>query len=68
MCIADVNEENIDSIMSEYTQAYPPYDKELLLSWAGKHWNASDPSRRLPKLDDSHILVRTKAVNKVLYE
>ena len=24
--IADVNEQNVDSIMSDYTQAYPPQD------------------------------------------
>ena len=58
--IADVNEENVDSILKEYTQAYPPDDRDLLLSWAGQHWNKTDPSARLPRPLDDHIIRRGK--------
>ena len=48
--IADVNEDNIKSIMSEYTQQYPPRDKpEVLLNMAGTHWKKDDPNMKLPK-------------------
>ena len=36
--VADLNENNVDSIMNHYTQAYPPKDRDLILSWSGKHW------------------------------
>jgi len=54
--IADVNEDNVDQILKEYTQAYPPDDRDLLLSWAGRHWRADDPSVKLPKPTPGHIL------------
>jgi hypothetical protein len=48
--IADINEENIDSIMDHHTQHYPPSDQPLvLLDMAGTHWKADDPSIRLPE-------------------
>jgi hypothetical protein len=56
--IADVNEQNVDRIMQEYTQAYPPQDRELLLGWAGRHWKPGDPSRKLPEPPKDHVLVR----------
>jgi hypothetical protein len=59
--IADVNEQNANSILKEYTQAYPPDDRELLLSWAGRHWKKSDPSAQLPRPSDDHILMRRQA-------
>lgn len=58
--IADVNEKNADSILKEYTQAYPPDDRELLLSWAGRHWKKTDPTVRLPRPSDDHILMQKK--------
>jgi hypothetical protein len=54
--IADVNEDNMQSIMNEYTQAYPPQDPDLLLSWAGRHWRKDDPTRHLPYPESNHVL------------
>jgi len=56
--VADVNEANADRIMADYTQAYPPQDRELLMSWAGRHWKPDDPSAKLPKPPHDHILIR----------
>jgi hypothetical protein len=56
--LADVTEENADYIMKQYTQAFPPQDRTLLLSWAGRHWNPKDPSKKLPKPPPNHILVK----------
>lgn len=36
--VADVNRDNVDNILLDYTQAYPPKDPILLLKEAGKHW------------------------------
>jgi len=36
--VADVKEDNVDAILADYTQAYPPNDRELLLSKQGIHW------------------------------
>jgi hypothetical protein len=47
--IADVNPGNVDAILEEYTQKYPPKDVDMLLSKAGSHWQANDPSKRLPQ-------------------
>lgn len=57
--VADVSEENVENILADYTQAYPPRDRELLLRWAGRHWKRDDPSARLPKPAADHILVVT---------
>ena len=54
--IADVNEQNVDSIMSNYTQAYPPQDQDMLLGWSARHWKKNDPSRKLPTPADTHVL------------
>jgi hypothetical protein len=55
--IADVNDDNVDNILNEYTQAYPPSDdRDLLLGWAGRHWKKGDPSVTLPKPSKGHIL------------
>lgn len=45
--VADVQPWNIDSILLDYTQAYPPKDPELLLKEAGKHWRKGE-SAKLP--------------------
>jgi hypothetical protein len=48
--IGDINEDNIDNILSDYTQHYPPKDRpDLLLEMAGTHWHRDDPSARLPE-------------------
>ena len=48
--IADIQEDNIDSIMADYTQNYPPpRRKDLLLRMAGTHWKRNDPFVRLPE-------------------
>ena len=60
--IADVNERNADSILNEYTQAFPPDELDLLLSWAGRHWRKDDPTVKLPKPGKDHILLRTESV------
>jgi hypothetical protein len=56
--ITDVNEQNADGILNHYTQAYPPNDRDLLLSWAGRPWKKDDPTRKLPLPESDHILVR----------
>jgi hypothetical protein len=56
--IADINEFNVEAIMEDYTQAYPPQNRDLLLSWAGMHWKKDDPSVSLPKPSSDFILKR----------
>ena len=50
--IADIGADNIDAILSDYvtySQAYPPPGQpEILLRSAKKHWDCSNPSRKLP--------------------
>lgn len=60
--IADVNEINADNIMKQYTQAFPPNDRELLLSWAGRHWKPNDPAAKLPQPEKGHVLLRDATV------
>jgi hypothetical protein len=55
--VADINEDNVDSIMNFYTQPYPPKDRNTLLSWAGMHWKKDDPTASLPKLGSNHVLL-----------
>lgn len=59
--VADVNEENVGNILNEYTQEYPPQDRELLLQWSAKHWKKDDPSVSLPEPDGNHILLRNRS-------
>lgn len=48
--VADIDHTNIDDIVKDYTQRYPPKDEpELLLRMAGSHWNAINPELKLPK-------------------
>ena len=48
--VADIGEDNIDAIMADYTQNYPPKDQpDILLNMAGAHWRRDDPSYRLPE-------------------
>lgn len=48
--IADVDENNVEAVMSSYTQSYPPPDRpDVLLGMAGSHWNSSDPEVKLPR-------------------
>jgi hypothetical protein len=55
--IADINEENVEAILDEYTQHYPPKGKpEVLMGMAGMHWRRDDPSVRLPKPAEDHVL------------
>lgn len=56
--IAEVTKDNVLSIMSDYTQAYPPRNHKLLLSWAGRHWKRDDPERMLPKPNSDHVLLQ----------
>jgi hypothetical protein len=61
--IADVNDQNYESILDHYTQAYPPNDDvDLLLSWKGRHWKKDDPSRKLPTPSPDHILLQNPEV------
>lgn len=47
--IADLNDANAQSIVDDFTQAYPPRgDVDFLLSQAGAHWHPTDKSKRLP--------------------
>jgi SET domain len=56
--IADVNVHNVANITSYITQDYPPADENLLLSWAGAHWNPNNSSCKLPIPGSDHILLR----------
>lgn len=56
--ITDVNEDNVESIMDQYTQHFPPSDPELLLGWSGRHWKPDDPTRHLPNPPNNHILLQ----------
>jgi hypothetical protein len=60
--IADVNEQNVERIMEEYTQAFPPQDAKLLMSWSGRHWKPGDPTKKLPEPSKDHILRRAGLV------
>ena len=57
--VADINYTNADWLAEEVTQVYPP-DGKTLLDWAGRHWRKNDPSVKLPKPKDGHILFRNK--------
>jgi hypothetical protein len=60
--IADIEEDNIGPILSDFTQNYPSPDRpDLLLKMAGKHWKANDPYVILPEpfvadFEDSPII------------
>ena len=48
--VADIYPSNLDAILTDYTQHYPPQDRpDLLLAMAGKHWQANDPKAKLPR-------------------
>ena len=48
--VADIDTENIEKIMNDYTQYYPPSDRpDLLLAMAGTHWDANNPEAKLPR-------------------
>jgi hypothetical protein len=48
--VADITVDNIDAILTDYTQQYPPNDRpELLLAMAGNHWHRDIPHARLPE-------------------
>jgi hypothetical protein len=47
--IADVKPGIVEDILMGYSQIYPPNDADWLLSKAGSHWQAKDPSKRLPQ-------------------
>jgi hypothetical protein len=47
--VADISVDNIDALLTDYTQQYPPKDQpELLLAMAGNHWHRDNPEARLP--------------------
>jgi hypothetical protein len=47
--VADIRPDNIDSIVSDYTQKYPPPRRpDILMRMAGDHWKRGDPYARLP--------------------
>jgi hypothetical protein len=48
--IADIRPDNVERIMKEYTQSYPPRsDSSLLLTLAATHWQRADARIRLPR-------------------
>lgn len=61
--VADVNEENAGAILNEYTQAYPPDDRDLLMSWSGRHWRKDDTTAKLPAPVSGHILLEANTDN-----
>lgn len=46
--LADVTEGNVESILSGYTQKYPPRDASRLLNQAGVHWKRGSSTACLP--------------------
>ena len=54
--VAEVDEDNVDRLLEDYTQIYPPVDRDLLLSWAGMHWQRGKTEISLPTLSSRHIL------------
>ncbi|GKY99566.1 hypothetical protein MPSEU_000910800 [Mayamaea pseudoterrestris] len=54
--VADVNALNVERIQDQYTQAFPPRDSALLMSWAGRHWRPNDASYKLPVPVSDHVL------------
>jgi hypothetical protein len=64
--IADIGEDNIDAILKDYTQRYPPRDPEILLGMAGSHWRSDDPSTRLPEPVAGHVLLSSSSAFKTL--
>jgi hypothetical protein len=48
--IGDISEDNIDAILSDYTQNYPPKSRpDILMKMAGTHWQRNNPDVRLPE-------------------
>ena len=47
--VADVNAENVERIMVDYTQYYPPVDEEYLMSISGRHWKRDNESSYIRK-------------------
>ena len=45
--LADMNEDNLDGIIKEFTQYYPPKDRQFLLKQKGMHWkkNQTDSNK-----------------------
>lgn len=51
--IADIKESNVNNIMEDFTQAYPPKgDVDFLLERAGSHWKRGDATRKLPEFEE----------------
>jgi len=47
--IADVNNQNVNRIVDDFTQLYPPRnDCQYLIDRAGSHWKYNDPTKKLP--------------------
>ena len=47
--IADIREDNVREILADYTQNYPPPDRQILLDMAGVHWMYKNSDAQLPK-------------------
>jgi hypothetical protein len=48
--VADIREDNVEAIMKDYTQKYPPENRpDILMNMAGIHWKRNDPTVTLPK-------------------
>ena len=45
--LADINEDNVESIIRHYTDPFPPQDPAYLLNHRGRHWK-KDGSAKLP--------------------
>jgi len=61
--VAEVNEDNVDAIVNDFTQPFPPADRDLLLQWSGQHYRSDDQSARLPEPSSDHILITYSAKN-----
>lgn len=46
--LADINENNVKSIVKHYTDPFPPATVDYLLKWRGLHWK-KDGSAQLPR-------------------
>lgn len=45
--VADINEDNVFSILKDFTDSFPPNDEQYFLKQRGRHWN-KEGSAQLP--------------------
>ena len=55
--VSEIDEESLESTVEAFTQMYPPVGSyDLLESWAGRHWDSNDPTKKLPRPPPDRVL------------